>query len=91
MLGLAQENSTAVQQTGDQAVQKLEQGTNAAMRRVLTAASQATERLDEVSSVTKWKDRGLGSVAFLSCGFREIAIAAFRCIHGIAAYIGISG
>lgn len=67
-------------------MQKLEQGANAAMRRVLntdfgarieaaanpvidqlrdqyTAASQATERLGEVSSVTKWKDRGIAMVA----------------------------
>jgi hypothetical protein len=81
-----QESSAAVRQTGDQAVQKLEQGANAAMRRVLTtdlgarieaaaapvieqlrdqytAASQATERLGKVNSVTKWKDRGIAMVA----------------------------
>ncbi len=87
----AQESSTAVRQTGDQAVQKLEQGANAALRRVLstdigprieaaaapvidqlrdqyTAASQATERLGEVTSPTKWKDRGIAMVvgAFLA-------------------------
>lgn len=86
-----QESSTAVRKTGDQAVQKLEQGANAALRRALStdfgakieaaanpvidqlrdqysAASQATERLGEVSSVTKWKDRGIAMVtgAFLA-------------------------
>lgn len=82
----AQESSAAVRQSGDQAIQKVEQGANAAMRRVLntdigarieaaaapvidqlrdqyTAASRATERLGKVSSVTKWKDRGIAMVA----------------------------